>query len=340
VTPDGVVRESDPATLSTTAHPAESVGLDAEGRNRPEGNDARTSADSASVSGAAGYTVRAVAERLGIPTATLRSWTRRYGIGPSQQRPGKHRLYAESDIATLEQMLALIQTGASPAGAAAAVTGRPTPPDRGDRDSLLTAAFAFDVRAVSALLTAHLAAYGVLDTWNLLCRPAFAAIVERQLGGEGCIDVEHLLSWSITAALHARTPPAASGKTPAAVLACTSGETHALALEALRAALIERGVNAWMLGADVPTVAIADAVARIGGRPDVVLWSQQESTALTSAIRVCADAGARVFVGGPGWDPIILPEAASPVHTLADAVDRIAGHPDRPSSPPTMRAEP
>ncbi|WP_040801693.1 cobalamin-dependent protein, partial [Nocardia higoensis] len=210
-------------------------------------------------------------------------------------------------------------------GAAAAVAARTMPPERGDWQPLLTAAFALDSRAVSAQLTAHLAAYGVLDTWNLLCRPAFAEIVARQLGGEGCIDVEHLLSWSIAAALHAGTPPAVSGQTPAAVLACTSGETHALALEALRAALVERGVNAWMLGADVPTVAIADAIARIDGHPDVVLWSQQESTALTSAIRVCAEAGARVLVGGPGWDEVILPDGASAVHTLEDAVERIAG---------------
>ncbi|WP_067860240.1 MerR family transcriptional regulator [Nocardia shimofusensis] len=281
--------------------------------------------ESAPDSGAAGFTVRVAAERLGIPTATLRSWTRRYGIGPSQQRPGKHRLYTESDIAILERMLALIRAGASPAGAAAAVTERPTPPKRGDRQPLLTAAFALDARAVSALLTAHLEAYGVFDTWDLVCRPAFAEIVARQLGGEGCIDVEHLLSWSITAALHACTPPTASAEPPAAILACTSGETHALALEALRAALVERGVNAWMLGADVPTAAVADAVARVGGGPDVVLWSHQESTALTSAVRVCADAGARVFVGGPGWDLAILPEEAIPVLTLADAVARIAG---------------
>ncbi|WP_157128731.1 MerR family transcriptional regulator, partial [Nocardia amamiensis] len=72
-------------------------------------------AGSAPVSDAAGYTVRAVAERLGIPTATLRSWNRRYDIGPPQDRPGRHRLYTEADIAVLERMLALIRAGASPA---------------------------------------------------------------------------------------------------------------------------------------------------------------------------------------------------------------------------------
>ncbi|WP_067834491.1 MerR family transcriptional regulator [Nocardia lijiangensis] len=283
----------------------------------------------ASVSGAAGYTVRAVADRLGIPTATLRSWNRRYDIGPTRQ-PGKHRLYSESDIAVLEQMLVLIRSGASPAGAAAAVTGRHAAPARGHWEPLLTAAFVLDTRALSALLTAHLHAYGVIDTWDLLCRPAFAAIVSRQLAGEGCVDVEHLLSWSVTVVLHRYTPPAVPANAQAAILACTGGETHALPLETLRAALAERGVSAWMLGADVPAAAIADALARTDRRPDVVLWSQQESTALTSAISACAAAGARVFVGGPGWDSVILPDVASPVTTLADAVDRIAGPRDRP----------
>lgn len=276
---------------------------------------------------AAGYTVRTVADRLGIPTATLRSWNRRYEIGPIRHQPGRHRLYRESDIAVLEQMLALIRTGLSPAGAAAAVTGRQQAPARGDWEPLVDAAFTLDTPTLSDMLTTHLDAFGVIDTWELLCRPAFAAIVARQLGGEGCVDVEHLLSWSITAVLHRRTPPVAPANTRAVVLACTSGETHALPLEALRAALAERGVTAWMLGANVPADAIGDTLARTDLPTDVVLWSQQESTALTSAIRACEAADARVFVGGPGWDAVILPIAATRITGLAEAVDRIAAPP-------------
>ena len=44
------------------------------------------------------WSVGAVAERLGIPTATLRSWDRRYGVGPSQRSAGGHRRYTENDI--------------------------------------------------------------------------------------------------------------------------------------------------------------------------------------------------------------------------------------------------
>ncbi len=288
---------------------------------RDRQNEAMT-AGSAHASDAAGYTVRAVAERLGIPTATLRSWNRRYDIGPPQHRPGKHRLYTEADIAQLGRMLALIQDGATPAGAAAAVRG--PAPRLGDRYPLLAAAFMLETRAVSDHLEAHFRAYGVADTWDRLCRPAFADIVDRQGAGERCIDVEHLLSWCITSVLHRTNPPPVTPAPTPVVLACTSGETHALPLEVLRAALAERDIGAQMLGADVPTGALTDSLARHTQPAAVVLWSQQESTALTSAIRACHEAGARVFVGGPGWEAVILPDSAHRVASLLDAVEQLS----------------
>ncbi|MEU7764294.1 MerR family transcriptional regulator [Nocardia sp. NPDC049190] len=277
---------------------------------------------SASVSDAAGYTVRAVAERLGIPTATLRSWNRRYNIGPPQLRPGKHRLYTEADIAVLERMRTLIGEGASPAGAAAAVRG--PVPTRGEHVSLLAAAFALDTRSVSNQLAAHVRAFGVVDTWDLLCRPAFADLVGRQLGGEGCIDIEHLLSWCVISVMHRTNPPPDLPSPTPVVLACTSGETHSLPLEVLRAALAERGVAAQMLGADVPSSALADTLTRFDRPAAVLLWSQQESTALTSAVRTCLDAGAQVLVGGPGWEAVFLPDDVDHVESLLDAADRLA----------------
>ncbi|MET9490753.1 MerR family transcriptional regulator [Nocardia sp. NPDC006630] len=268
------------------------------------------------------YPVRIVAERLGIPTATLRTWNQRYGIGPAAHQPGRHRLYTEADIALLERMRALIDAGASPSGAAELV--RAGSARRGDTAPLLRAAFAFDTAAVSRLLTAHLRDFGVTGTWDLLCRPAFADIVARQGEGEGCIDVEHLLSWCVMSVLHRTNPPPASGVPVRVLLACTRGEAHSLPLEALRAALAERGVGAHMLGADVPTDALSGTLGRLEPGVAVMLWSQQESTALTSAVRAGISAGAQVHVGGPGWAAVILPEQAIRVADLWDAVERLS----------------
>ena len=58
-----------------------------------------------------GLTVAAVARRLGIAPATLRTWDRRYGLGPAERQVGAHRRYSAADLARLEQVRRLINTG-------------------------------------------------------------------------------------------------------------------------------------------------------------------------------------------------------------------------------------
>ncbi len=62
--------------------------------------------------------VAAAARRLGVAPATLRTWDRRYGIGPSEHTPGRHRRYSSDDIARLDLMQHALVRGASPADAA------------------------------------------------------------------------------------------------------------------------------------------------------------------------------------------------------------------------------
>jgi len=67
-----------------------------------------------------GLTVSAVARRLGVAPATLRTWDRRYGIGPSQHEAGSHRRYSVEDVARLEYLRRLVNTGVPLADAAQA----------------------------------------------------------------------------------------------------------------------------------------------------------------------------------------------------------------------------
>ncbi|WP_019852906.1 MerR family transcriptional regulator [Actinopolyspora mortivallis] len=62
--------------------------------------------------------VAAVARRLGVAPATLRTWDRRYGLGPTEHSSGRHRKYGPDDIARLELMQHALLRGASPAEAA------------------------------------------------------------------------------------------------------------------------------------------------------------------------------------------------------------------------------
>ena len=45
------------------------------------------------------YTASAVAARLGVAVETLRTWDRRYGLGPGTRGPGGRRRYGEEDLA-------------------------------------------------------------------------------------------------------------------------------------------------------------------------------------------------------------------------------------------------
>jgi MerR family transcriptional regulator, light-induced transcriptional regulator len=75
-----------------------------------------------------GFSVGAVARRLGVAPSTLRTWNRRYGIGARELSPGRHRRYTAEDIIRLEYMQKLILRGAAPADAARAALTAPVAP--------------------------------------------------------------------------------------------------------------------------------------------------------------------------------------------------------------------
>ncbi|WP_092531319.1 MerR family transcriptional regulator [Amycolatopsis arida] len=62
--------------------------------------------------------VASVARRLGVAPSTLRTWDRRYGVGPSRHTGGRHRRYGPADIGRLELMQRALLSGASTAEAA------------------------------------------------------------------------------------------------------------------------------------------------------------------------------------------------------------------------------
>lgn len=52
----------------------------------------------------AGVTTGSLARRLGVSPTTLRSWDRRYGVGPAVRSDGRHRRWTPQDVAMLEEM--------------------------------------------------------------------------------------------------------------------------------------------------------------------------------------------------------------------------------------------
>ncbi|MEU1912181.1 MerR family transcriptional regulator [Streptomyces massasporeus] len=83
-----------------------------------------------------GLTTGEVARRLGVAPTTVRTWDRRYGLGPDAHTGGRHRRWTATDVARLERMCALTATGIPPAEAARTVLGEAT---QGAESVVLTA---------------------------------------------------------------------------------------------------------------------------------------------------------------------------------------------------------
>ncbi|MEU4131319.1 MerR family transcriptional regulator [Streptomyces wuyuanensis] len=301
----------------------------------------------------------AVARRLGVAPTTLRSWERRYAIGPATREDGRHRRWTPEDISRLEEMCRLTAQGVPPAEAARAAMSAPAaapgsgPAGRDGQEGapssrapggpnalplgdvrqecrgLARAAVRLDAPAVDALLDAVLAEHGLVTAWEEVIAPTLHAVGRKwATSGERYVEVEHLLSWHVSSALRRVRNAAERPDVPPVLLACVPGEQHSLPVEALAAALGERGLPARMFGPALPAAALHDAVRRLGPAA-VVLWAQSRSTADRSLVQKVSGIhwgvkGARkrtsVLIAGPGWAGGAYPGALR-LHGLGSAVD-------------------
>jgi DNA-binding transcriptional MerR regulator len=279
-----------------------------------------------------GLTVAAVARRLGIAPATLRTWDRRYGLGPSEHSAGSHRRYSHADLARLEHMRRLVVSGVTPGEAAAACLTLteiepsapstaggaiiPTPGASPAARGLARAARALDGESCVRIIRESLDSVGVIVTWESLLAPVLIGIGNAwEANGEG-VDVEHILSDSIEFALATRAREVASPREITGVLlASTDRDDHTLA---------ERGIGARMLGRRVPFSALGDAMKRTG--PAVVfMWSQIPGSADASDVAQLPDMrpAPTLLIGGQGWVGE-APAGVERVCSLAETVNRIA----------------
>ena len=142
-------------------------------------------------------TVAAVARRLGVAPATLRTWDRRYGLGPSEHSSGEHRRYSNGDIARLTLMRKLVIAGVSPAEAAQRALAYDTSssPDviaetlarefeiKSDLvESIIRAARAYDRGFVEDVIRSEMTGRGVVNTWNEVMVPLLVALGEEWAG--------------------------------------------------------------------------------------------------------------------------------------------------------------
>lgn len=282
------------------------------------------------------WSVGALAEELGLPASTIRTWERRYGLAPSVHTPGGHRRYSPSDVERLRFMCQLIQQGIGPAEAAATVqrsrptvsgltTARSSEAVEPWIDNVVKAAGGFDTASLTTAVRAVVDANGAAGAWNHYLDPLLRRVGHEWSAGTIGIESEHLVSETVLTALRSRMdrveqPP----RGPLVLLACAEDDQHSLPVVALQAALVESGVSAHSVGQRMPAAALAGVVARHRPRA-VFVWASlarprgdrlhRVVTALTSKTHI--------VLGGPGWTGTDVPRATV-VNDLSSAVAALA----------------
>lgn len=281
-------------------------------------------------------TVSAVARRLGIAPATLRTWDRRYGLGPSIHEAGEHRRYCAKDLAKLMLMRRLISAGVSPSDAAEQAKEHDGEIEFSTiirefevREDVVAgidkALLAFDIAFVEETLRHELNSHGVEITWHEIIVPTLIAIGEAwQSSGKG-IEIEHAFTEVLKNVLREVTSTAKKPlNTNPVILASIGEEQHSLPLHALEAALAEIGIRTHFLGARTPFEAIAATLPRIAP-PAIFLWATFSQNARPEYFQELPSIrpAPRILLGGPGWAPDQC-HGATVVMGIGNACDEIA----------------
>lgn len=216
--------------------------------------------------------VAAVARRLGVAPATLRTWDRRYGLGPSEHSAGSHRRYTSDDVARLLVMRGMTLDGVAPSEAARVaretdmravdlratgpevaplpVFAAPTDPAAHVTPTVvIDAALRGDEGACRRLLSPP-AADALAAWWSDLVEPVRAGIAARTVLARPGEDADALVVGAVLAGLRARTAPQARAHVAGrrvVLLLSAPGEPRPLVLHVLATVLAEHGADARLV---------------------------------------------------------------------------------------------
>ena len=273
-------------------------------------------------------TVAAVARRLGVAPGTLRTWDRRYGLGPSEHAAGAHRRYGSADLARLIVMRRMTIDGVAPAEAAEiARSTRPDAlfgpfaatepePDELDvpvaSDAVVDAALAADGAELQRLLALR-PGDDVLQWWSTLVEPVFAALARRTVIERPGVSPSLALGSAAAVAVQAAVPPAVSGQ-PVILVFAPGMRLWVLGVHVVAAALAERGADARVVSGVLPPRRTVELVAMT-----------RAGAAITVADAVALDLSSveRLAAERPDVPQfVMLPEAAADQLPLGRSVHR------------------
>jgi methanogenic corrinoid protein MtbC1 len=228
------------------------------------------------------YNIQAVAAATGVPSITLRSWERRYGVPEPKRDPKGYRLYSERDIAVTRWLKERVQQGV---GISRAVNmlhvlergemalEQPRGFDfEGLQERLLEAISRLDEPAVSRVIAEALMVASVEDVSLHLLQSTLYSVGELWASGQLSVTTEHVASNLIRSHLaqlvRISPPPLRSEKL---LVGCAPGEFHDIGALMLTLFLRRRGFEVVYAGASVEPQSFKEDTERL--HPDAVCLS-------------------------------------------------------------------
>jgi DNA-binding transcriptional MerR regulator len=270
---------------------------------------------------AAKYSVKAIAQLVGLSAVTLRAWERRYGLPSPQRGVQNYRLYSDYDVRTLrwlknqveggmaisraaQYLSELRQAGMDPAEAdRTVVTAKQVQSPANLAQRLVQAFMAFDEGQAGDVLRFAFSIYPLDQVLIDVLGPALVELGEGWHRGEVSIAVEHFGVHFSLRQINAMLASSAPAHRPGLILAaCAPREQHEFGLLILIAMLRWRGWDVRYLGQNLPLDQVQIAIGQL--RPRLLLFSASTPetahalSTLPELLDSCPPPRPRIVIGG------------------------------------------
>lgn len=297
------------------------------------------------------FNLKAVVQQTGLKPDTLRAWERRYNLPTPQRSPGRHRLYSQRDVDTIQWLVARQREGLSisravelwqqmeaqgrdpleyPAPTARTTFPAPLSGSAGEtldqlREGWIGACLDFDEARAEQTLAQAFALYAPETVAIELLQKAVSEIGQGWYEGSVTVQQEHFSSAlairRLEALVMAAPPPARPGRILAA---CPPQESHVFGLLLLTFLLRRRGWEVVYLGANVPGDQLETTVTAIN--PQLVILAAQQlhsAATLLDLARLLERSGTPLAYGGLIFNLLPALRDRIPGHFLGDRLDLV-----------------
>jgi DNA-binding transcriptional MerR regulator len=255
------------------------------------------------------FPIRILSEQTGVPATTLRAWERRYGLLNPARTPKGHRLYNQTDLEKVRQIVQLLEAGSTISKAVKIIrdggsfpTGiqEERSPWELSKKRVIQAIEAFDDRRLDALYNQALAVYPIDIVTVSLLLPVLQGIGERWSTRKNGVAKEHFFTAWLRNKIGARMHHEA-GRTRGRrlLLACLPGEHHELGILLFGLSALTHGYRILYLGPDLPLSQVKEVVADVDVSAVLLSGTSEEAPEIWRQLSQLAEIiDIPLFIGG------------------------------------------